>query len=184
MRIKESFCLSGLKHIFGAGHVELYRDDGMAVFPNCSGFKVKKLTNQTHAYLKHLGLRTTVKSLLMITHYLNVELNLNDISYMPYRKQNSNIMYINKNSSHPKNLIKQIPNIINDRLNKRSSTEENFLKVKSNKLWKNAVIKKKFNIKTEQSTQNASKCKRNIIWGRSFYGYPFMGIIVAAKGYP
>ena len=40
-------------------------------------------------------------------------------------------MYINKNSSHLKIIIKQIGNIINDRINKRSSTEENFLKGKS-----------------------------------------------------
>ena len=40
-------------------------------------------------------------------------------------------MYINKCSSHPKNMIKQIPNIINQRLNKRSSNEENFLKTKN-----------------------------------------------------
>ena len=40
-------------------------------------------------------------------------------------------MYINKCSSHPKNIIKQIQNIINQRLNKRSSNEENFLKDKA-----------------------------------------------------
>ena len=49
---------------------------------------------------------------------------------MPYKKQNAKTMYVNKQSSHPKNIIKQIPNIINQRLNKRSSTEENFLKTK------------------------------------------------------
>ena len=50
---------------------------------------------------------------------------------MPNRKQNSNIMYINKNSSHPKNIIKQIPEIINDRWNKRSRTNEKLIKVKN-----------------------------------------------------
>ena len=49
---------------------------------------------------------------------------------MPYKKKNAKIMYINKCSSHPKNIIKQIPNIINQRLNKRSSNEENFFKDK------------------------------------------------------
>ena len=102
----------------------------MAVLPSCSGFKVKRLKKQTHAYFTSFGLRITVESPQMITDFLDMGLNLNDISYMPYRKQNSYIMYINKNSSHPKNIIKQIPNIINDRLNKRSSTEENFLKLK------------------------------------------------------
>ena len=40
-------------------------------------------------------------------------------------------MFINKNSSHPRKKIKQIPNIINDQLNKISSTEDNLLKIKS-----------------------------------------------------
>ena len=124
------FVLSGLKDIFGAGRVGLYRDDCMAVLPNCSGFKVERLKKLTHAYFKSLGLRITVEAPLMITDFLDAELNINDISYKPYRKPNSNIMYINKNSSHPKNIIKQIPNITNDQLNKGSSTEENFFRVK------------------------------------------------------
>ena len=84
----------------------------MIVWRNCSAFKVETLKKQKHAYFKFLGLRITVRAQLIITDFLNVELNLNDISYTPYRKQNSNIMYINKNSSHPKNIIKQIPNIM------------------------------------------------------------------------
>ena len=39
-------------------------------------------------------------------------------------------MYFNKQFSHPKNTIKQIPNIINQRLIKRSSKEEHFSKIK------------------------------------------------------
>ena len=39
-------------------------------------------------------------------------------------------MHIIKNSSHQNNTIKQIPNITNNRLNKRASTEENFIKAK------------------------------------------------------
>ena len=95
----------------------------------------------------------------MITEFLDVELNLNDISYKPYRKPNSNIMYINKNSSHPKNIIKQIPNIINDRLNKRSSTQENFLKVKSDyeSIMEKCGYKEKLHYNnSEQNTKKTS----------------------------
>ena len=122
------FLLDVFKGIFGLNRVGLYRDDGLAVLPNSSGFKVEKLKKQTHAFFKSMGLRVTVESPLVITDFLDVKLNLNDISFMPYRKQNAKIMYVNKQSSHPKNIIKQIPNIINQRLNKRSSKEENFLK--------------------------------------------------------
>ena len=111
------FVLGGLRDIFGPGNVELYRGKCMAVLPNCSAFKVDRLKKQTQTYLKSLGLRITVESQLMITGFLDVELNLNDISNTPYRKQNSNIIYININSSYPKNIIKQIPNIIKTLIN-------------------------------------------------------------------
>ena len=76
-----------------------------------------------------MGLSVTMESPLVITDFLDVKLNLNDISFMPYKKQNAKIMYVNKQSSHPKNNIKQIPNIINQHL-KKSSKEEHFLKIK------------------------------------------------------
>ena len=69
---------------------------------------------------------------------------------MPYKKPNAKIMYVNKNSSHPKTIIKQIPNIINERLNKRSSKEENFLKIKDEYelIMKNVDIMINLNMKT------------------------------------
>ena len=50
---------------------------------------------------------------------------------MPYEKQNAKIMYTNKCSSHPRDITKQKTNIINQRLDIRSSNEENFLKTKN-----------------------------------------------------
>ena len=38
-------------------------------------------------------------------------------------------MYVKKNSSHPKTILKQFPNIINERLSKTSSKEKNFLEI-------------------------------------------------------
>ena len=167
------FLLDGLKDIFGLNRVGLYRDDGLAVLPNSSGFKVEKLKKQTHAFFKSMGLRVTVESPLVITDFLDVKLNLNDISFMPYRKQNAKIMYVNKQSSHPKNIIKQIPNIINQRLNKRSSKEENFLKTKDEyeKIMKKCGYdnKLKFEKPEQQPNNQKHKRKRNVIW----YNPPF-----------
>ena len=53
------FLLDGLKDIFGLNRVGLYRDDGLAVLPNSSGFKVEKLKKQTHAFFRSMGLRVT-----------------------------------------------------------------------------------------------------------------------------
>ena len=65
-----------------------------------------------------MGLQATVKSPMVTTDYLDVKLNLYDLRNMPYKKQNSKTMFINKDYSHPKNIIKQKPNMINQRLNK------------------------------------------------------------------
>ena len=106
---------------------------------------------------------------MLTTDYLDVKLNLYDLSYMPYKKKNGKIMHINKCSSHPKNITNQIPKIINQRLNKRSNNEENFLKTKQDY----ELIMKKCGYKdilifeaTEQKpkTTNKNKRKRNINW--------------------
>ena len=78
-------------------------------------------------------------------------------------------MYINKCSSHPKNIIKQIPNIINQRLIKRSSNEENFLKTKNDyeSIMKKCAYDDKLNFeKTEQKTEtnNKNERKRKVIY--------------------
>ena len=83
-------------------------------------------------------------------------------------------MYINKYSSHPKNIINQIPKIINQQLNKRSSNEENFLKTKQDyePTMKKCGYNDKLNFETTEQknkTTNKSKRKRNIIW----YNPPF-----------
>ena len=64
----------------------------------------------------------------MITDFLDLELNLNlnDISYIPYKLKFKYYVHQQKFKSF-KNIIKQIQNTLNDRLNKISSMEENFL---------------------------------------------------------
>ena len=168
------FLLDGLKNIFGLNRVGLYRDDGLAVLPNSSGFKVEKLKKQTHAFFKSMGLRVTVESPLVITDFLDVKLNLNDISFMPNKKQNAKVMYVTNNQAIPKISKKLIPNIINQRLNKRSSKEENFLKIKDEY---ETIMKKcgydnklKFEKHEQQpKTNQKHKRKRNVIW----YNPPF-----------
>ena len=78
-----------------------------------------------------MGLRVTVESPLAITDFLDVKFNLNGLSYIPYKKPYAKTMYVNKTSIHPKTILKQFSNIINECLNKRSSKEENFLEIKN-----------------------------------------------------
>ena len=61
---------------------------------------------------------------LKVVQFLDIELDLINNSYKPYKKPNHNPMYINVNSNHPPSIIKQIPSSINRRLSNLSSDEE------------------------------------------------------------
>ena len=116
-----------------------------------------------------MGLRVTVESPTMTADYLDVKLNINNFSYMPHKKQNAKIMCINKFSSHPKNIIKQILNIFNQCLNKRLSNAENFLntKQKYELIMKKCCYNNKLYFETKRQkikTNNKNKRKITIIW--------------------
>ena len=85
---------------------------------------------------------------------------------MPYNKRNVKIMCINKCSSHSKNIIKQIQKIVNQRLNKRSSSKEKFLKTKHDYelIMKKCGYNDKLNFETtEQKNTSPIKIKKSKI---------------------
>ena len=63
-----------------------------------------------------------------VVDYLNVTLNLKDGTYKPYHKPDNKITYINAQSNHPQNTIKQLPKTIEQRLSNNSSNETIFIK--------------------------------------------------------
>ena len=73
-----------------------------------------------------MGLNLTIQTNLKIANFLDVTFNLLDGTYKPYKKPNDNPLYININSNHPSNIIKQIPTIISKRISEISSSEEIF----------------------------------------------------------
>ena len=94
--------LDGFKNVFGIETVGLYRDDCLAVLPNSTCFKVKRLKKQTHAIFKSMGLRVTNHDKWL----LRCEANLEELFYMPYIIQNLKIIYINEYYIHPNKNIK------------------------------------------------------------------------------
>ena len=120
------FILDGLSKIFGKDLVGIYRDDALAAIPIQSGYKTEKMKASIHRFMKSIGLKVTIEAPLIRTDFLDVELDMQSKTYAPYHKPNSRILYINANSNHPSNITKGVPKIINDRLNKRSSSEVQF----------------------------------------------------------
>ena len=65
------------------------------------------------------------------TNFLDVTFDLHTGKYFPYRKPNSKPLYINALSNHPPTILKQLPEIINQRLIDLSYNKEEFDKAKS-----------------------------------------------------
>ena len=103
--------------------IGLYRDDGLAVFKNISGPHSEKIKKDFQAIFNENSLKIEIKCNLQIVDYLDVTLNLADGTYKPYRKPNDESMYIHKKSTHPPNIIKQIPFSIEKRLSNLSSNK-------------------------------------------------------------
>ena len=58
--------------------------------------------------------------------FLDITFNLNNGIYKPYKKPNDRLLYINKSSNHPPQIINQLPKLISDRLSRKSSNKEVF----------------------------------------------------------
>ena len=84
---------------------------------------------------KFLGFKIEISSNIKIANFLDVTLDLSNNSYKPFIKPNQNPSYINVNSNHPKNIIKQIPKAVNLRIGKLSANEKIF-KESSKKIYR------------------------------------------------
>ena len=94
------FMLSLLSKHINSNHIELYRDDSLAILKNTSGPEAEKLKKKFQKLFKEKDLDIIVQCNLKITNYLDVTLNLNDVSYRPYRKPNEEANYIHINSDY------------------------------------------------------------------------------------
>ena len=84
----------------------------------------------------------TTKINLKIVNYLDVQLNLNEKTYKPYRKPNNDPICINRLSNHPPTIIKEITKAIRKRISEISSSEKIFREI----IWYNPPFS--LNLKT------------------------------------
>ena len=63
-------------------------------------------------------------------NFLDVTFSLPKDTYKPFRKPNSETLYINRSSNHPPNIIKQLPKSIERRISELSYGEQEFNAVK------------------------------------------------------
>ena len=106
------FLLDILRKEFGDNKIGSYRDDGLSCFQNLSGPESEKIKKKLCKIFKNHGLNITVECNLRITDFLDVTFDLQTGKYYRYRKVNSELLYIHKQSNQPPSITKQIPAMI------------------------------------------------------------------------
>ena len=106
-----------------AGH---YRDDGLLVTKELRGTEMERKRKQIIETFKKLGLSVTIKMNLHVVDFLDIQFNLKTNCYKQYMKSNSVPVYINKNSNHPLQVLKELPKTTEKRISTISSSKEIF----------------------------------------------------------
>ena len=157
------YLLNLLTNEFGKHNISLNRDDGLSCFQNISGLDSEKKKRKMCKIFKENSSNITVECNLAITNFLDVTFDLKSGTYYPYRKQNNEILYINKQSNHPPSIIKQIPSMISKQVSDISCDSDNFNKAAPD--YNTALKKSGFNdnIEYSQSQLKQRNRKRQII---------------------
>ena len=148
----------------GHDKIGLYRDDGLACFETLSGPESEKVKKKLCKIFKESGLSIIVQCNLQITYFLDVTLDLRTDKYYPYRKNNNQLLYINKQSNHQPTINKQIPSMVSRRISDISCNKEYFDKAAPT--YNNTLNIGGFNETIESTSTSPPRTKRNrkIMW--------------------
>ena len=158
--------LSKLTSVVEKKNIGLYRDDGLCVIGNANGPKMDKIRKQITSIFKQQGLSITIDTNLLATDFLDVTFDLATGKYFPYRKPNDRPLYINKSSNHPPSIVKQLPVMINKRLNDLSCDKDEFNK--ASPVYESALKDSGYStslsfVQSEPPPRNRNR-KRQVIW--------------------
>ena len=162
------YILSKITNIIPNPSVGLYRDDGLAAIDHANGPKLDRIRKKMIKCFKEEGLKITIDINMKIADHLDITLNLTDGSYKPFRKPNDKPLYIHKFSNHPPNIIKNLPDMINKRLNNISSSKEVFDEAKP--VYEEALQKSGhdtklvYNANMPKNSTKLRQRKRKITW--------------------
>ena len=134
---------------------------------NVNGQQIDHTRKNIIRIFKDIGFDIDIETNSKEVHFLDITFNLNNGIYKPYKKPNDRLLYINKSSNHPPQIINQLPKIISDRLSRNSSNKEVFNTAKGE--YEEALKRSGYsNISLLFHQSNTSHLKRqrhrNIIW--------------------
>ena len=166
-----SYILKMMGDKYGNSNIGLYRDDGLAAFEHANGPQSDRTRKDIIKAFEEIGLKITIQTNLKVVNFLDITFNLNNGSYKPYKKPNDQPMYINKNSNHPPNIIKKLPDSIGRRISNISSNRKIFEDSAQyyNDALKNSGHNDKIIYTEKEGRNNRRNRSRNIIW----YNPPF-----------
>ena len=159
--------LTCLATIIKKGSWGLYIDDGLVILCNVNGQQIDCTRKTIIKIFKDVGFSIDIETNSKVVDFLDITFNLNNGIYKPYKKPNDRLLYINKSSNHPPQIINQLPKIISDRLSRNSSNKEVFNTAKGE--YKEALKRSGYsNISLSFHQSSTSHVKRqhhhNIIW--------------------
>lgn len=160
------YILHQMKDIIPMNDLGLYRDDGLAVI-DLPGPDLERLRQQVKRLFARNGLQVTIEAGMQITDFLDVRLNLTDMSHRPYRKDNSIPSYVHNHSNHPPHIKKELPKMVEQRISKLSSSKDIFDAEAPlyNTALKNAGYNTEIKyVENKEKTERKRKRQRNILW--------------------
>ena len=95
-----------------------------------SASQINRIKKKLFKLFKELGLQITLETNLTRVEFLDVDLNLHQETFEPFRKPNDTPIYVHKLSNHPPHIAKNLPTAIEKRLSEISSNKSLFDKHK------------------------------------------------------
>ena len=126
-----SYLLFLLAKIIIKNNFGLYRAGSLILLGNVNRQNMNRIRKNVIKIFKEFGFEIEIRTNLKIVDFLHVTFNLTNGTYRSYEKPNDPLLYANRSSHHPPQVIRHIPISISKRLNKNSSNEEIFNETKS-----------------------------------------------------
>ena len=126
-----AYILHLLKAIMTKENAGLCCDDGLDILQNSSGPEIERKREQEFQIFKSCRLNITNKTNLKTLDFLDVRLDLMNNTHQPYRKPNSETVYINKHSNHTTIILNDLHKAINKRIADISCNQDIFDAAKS-----------------------------------------------------
>ena len=120
------YILNKLSNIIDKDSNGLYRDYGLGIFESLSGAQIERRKKNIIKVFKESVLLIIVTTNIISVDFLDVAFKLKTASYQSFRKPNNEPKYIDINSNHPPQIMKQLSKSIEKRLSEISPSKEIF----------------------------------------------------------